>query len=70
MLSFFEIPKVLRKLDYCRSRFFLQDDGPNKTYRLAKWSILCRPKEQGARILRYKILMYRTNVFLVNGFSI
>ncbi|WVZ76754.1 hypothetical protein U9M48_024697, partial [Paspalum notatum var. saurae] len=48
MLSFFEIPRgVLKKLDYYRSRFFWQDDGPKKKHRLAKWKILCTPKEQG-----------------------
>ncbi|WVZ53210.1 hypothetical protein U9M48_004183, partial [Paspalum notatum var. saurae] len=48
MLSFFEIPRgVLKKLDYYRSRFFWQGDGPKKKYRLAKWKILCTPKEQG-----------------------
>jgi hypothetical protein len=48
MISFFEIPKeVLKKLDYFRSRFFWQGDGNKKKYRLTKWSILCRPKDQG-----------------------
>ncbi|WVZ62675.1 LOW QUALITY PROTEIN: hypothetical protein U9M48_012391 [Paspalum notatum var. saurae] len=53
MLSFFEIPRgVLKKLDYYRSRFFWQGDGPKKKYRLDKWKILCTPKEQG--VLRNK----------------
>jgi hypothetical protein len=48
MLSFFEIPKeVLKKLNHIRSRFFRQGDGYKRKYRLAKWSIMCRPKEQG-----------------------
>jgi hypothetical protein len=48
MLSFFEVPKgVLKRLDYYRSRFFWQGDSEKKKYRLARWSIVCRPKEQG-----------------------
>jgi hypothetical protein len=48
MLSFFEIPKgVLEKLDFYRSRFFWQGDNHKKKYRLIKWSIICRPKDQG-----------------------
>ncbi|WVZ90481.1 hypothetical protein U9M48_036780 [Paspalum notatum var. saurae] len=47
-MSFFSIPKgVLKKLDYFRSRFFWQGDENRKKYRLAKWSILCQPKDQG-----------------------
>jgi hypothetical protein len=34
-------------LDYFRSRFFWQGDGEKKKYRLAKWSVVCRPKDQG-----------------------
>ena len=45
---FFEIPKeVLKKLNFYRSRFFWQGDGHKRKYRLSKWDILCRPKEQG-----------------------
>ena len=48
MMSSFEIPKGIRKkLDYFRSRFFWQSDEHKKKYRLAKWDILCQPKEQG-----------------------
>jgi hypothetical protein len=48
LLSFFEIPKGVRKiLDFCRSRFFWQSDGQKKKYRLTKWNIVCRPKDQG-----------------------
>ena len=47
-MYFFEIPKgVLKKLDYYRSRFFWQCDKDKKKYRLAKWDILCHPKDQG-----------------------
>ena len=48
MMSFFEIPRdVLKKLDYLRSRFFWQADNNKKKYRLARWNILCQPKDQG-----------------------
>jgi hypothetical protein len=48
MMSFLAIPSgVLKKLDYLRSRFYWQGDGHKKKYRLAKWDIICRPKEQG-----------------------
>jgi hypothetical protein len=48
LLSFLEIPKGVRKrLDFYRSRFFWQSDGQNKKYRLTKWNIVCRPKDQG-----------------------
>jgi len=48
MMSFFRIPKgVLKKLDFYRSRFFWQCDENKRKYRLAKWSILCKPKILG-----------------------
>jgi len=48
MLSFFEIPKeVVKKLDFYRSHFFWQGDGHKKKYRLTKWNVLCRSKDQG-----------------------
>jgi hypothetical protein len=48
MLSFFEIPKGVRKiLDFFRSHFFWQSDGHKKKYRLTKWNLICRPKDQG-----------------------
>jgi hypothetical protein len=48
MMSLFEIPKgVFKKLDLYRSRFFRQGDTDKKKYRLAKWDIMCRPKDQG-----------------------
>jgi hypothetical protein len=48
MLSFFLLPKgVLSRLDFFRSRFFWQGDSEKKKYRLAKWSVVCRPKDQG-----------------------
>jgi hypothetical protein len=49
MLSFFEVPKgVLQKIDYCRSRFFWLNDSKKKKYRLAKWDMICQPREQGS----------------------
>jgi hypothetical protein len=46
MLSFFLLPKgVLHKLDYYQSRFFWQGDNNKKKYQLAKWNVVCRPKE-------------------------
>ena len=48
MLSFLEIPTgVLIRLDFYRSRFFWQSDQDKQKYRLTKWSIVCRPKDQG-----------------------
>jgi hypothetical protein len=32
---------------YLRSRFFWQGDSEKKKYRLTKWSVVCRPKDQG-----------------------
>uniref|UniRef100_A0A8I6YGZ3 Uncharacterized protein n=1 Tax=Hordeum vulgare subsp. vulgare TaxID=112509 RepID=A0A8I6YGZ3_HORVV len=44
----FEVPVgVRRRLDFYRSRFFWQTDGDKKKYRLARWDIICRPKDQG-----------------------
>jgi hypothetical protein len=34
-------------LDFYRSRFFRESDQKKKKYRLTKWNILCRPKDQG-----------------------
>ena len=48
LLSFFEVPVGVRKrLDFYRSRFFSQGDELKIKYRLAKWDIICRPKDQG-----------------------
>jgi hypothetical protein len=48
MLSFFEVLRgVLEKIDYYRSRFYWQSDQHKKKYRLAKWNIICQPKDQG-----------------------
>jgi hypothetical protein len=37
----------LKKLDQYRSRFFWQGGKEKKKYHIAKWDILCRPKDQG-----------------------
>jgi hypothetical protein len=48
MLSFLEIPVGVRKrLDFYRSRFFWQSEENKRKYRLTKWNIVCRPKDQG-----------------------
>jgi hypothetical protein len=48
MLSFFQVPRgVLEKIEYFGSRFFWQNDEHKKRYILAKWDILCQPKDQG-----------------------
>uniref|UniRef100_A0A8I6YB20 Reverse transcriptase zinc-binding domain-containing protein n=1 Tax=Hordeum vulgare subsp. vulgare TaxID=112509 RepID=A0A8I6YB20_HORVV len=48
LLSFFEVPVGVRKrLDFYRSRFFWQSDEVKTKYRLARWDIICRPKDQG-----------------------
>uniref|UniRef100_A0A453NTJ0 Uncharacterized protein n=1 Tax=Aegilops tauschii subsp. strangulata TaxID=200361 RepID=A0A453NTJ0_AEGTS len=48
LLSFFEVPKGVRKrLDFYRSLFFWQSDEVKTKYRLARWDIICRPKDQG-----------------------
>jgi hypothetical protein len=36
----------LHKLDFYRPRFFWQGDDHKKKYTLAKWGIICRPKDQ------------------------
>jgi hypothetical protein len=66
MLSFFEIPIGVRKrLDF-RSRFFWRSDGHKKKYRLSRWNIICRPKDQGG--LGLEVLEIKTNVYCANGF--
>jgi hypothetical protein len=48
LISFFLLPKrVYHKLNYYRCRFFWQGDSEKKKYRLVKWSVVCRPKDQG-----------------------
>ena len=48
LLSFFEVPVGVRKRpDFYRSCFFWQSDELKRKYRLAKWDIICRPKDQG-----------------------
>ena len=47
MMSFFEIPRGVEKIDCFRSCFYWQNDQHKRKYRLAKWEILCQPKYQG-----------------------
>jgi hypothetical protein len=55
MMSFFRIPKgVLDKLNYYKSRFLWQCDYQKKKYRLARWSILHKPKNiAGGGLVRH-----------------
>jgi hypothetical protein len=48
MMSFFEILKGVRtKLDFYTSRFFWQGGTIKQKCRLARWDLICRPKDQG-----------------------
>jgi hypothetical protein len=48
MLSFLQIHVGVRKcLDFYKSRFFWQSGKDKRKYRLTKWNIVCRPKDQG-----------------------
>ena len=48
LLSFFEVPVgVWKRFDFYGSRFFWQSDEAKKKYRLARWDIMCIPKDQG-----------------------
>ncbi|EMS49590.1 U-box domain-containing protein 4 [Triticum urartu] len=38
---------VRKRLNFYRSRFFWQSDELKRKYRLFKWDIICRPKDQG-----------------------
>jgi hypothetical protein len=72
MMSFFEVPKgVLKNLGHFRSRFFWQGSAIKHKYRLAKWDILCRPKDQGGLgilnlKLQNKCLLAKWLVYLLN----
>ena len=39
-------------MDYFRSRFFWQGDNEKKKYILAKWDVVCRPKDHGCLGIR------------------
>jgi hypothetical protein len=58
MLSFLEIPVgVGKRLDFYRSRFCWESDDKKKKYRMSKWDIICRPKDQdglGIEVLALK----------------
>jgi hypothetical protein len=54
-ISFLYIPQWTRKrLKFFGSCFFWQSNGHKRNYRLAKWNIICWPKDQG--VLRIGIL--------------
>jgi hypothetical protein len=58
MLSFLKIAKgVLERMDFFRSRLFWQGENHKKKYRLARWDILCQPKDQGCDILAPRMVM-------------
>ena len=73
MMSFFKIPKgVIKNLDHYRSRFFWQGYSDKHRYRLARWDILCRPKDQGGLgilnlQLQNKCLLAKWPVNLLNS---
>ena len=63
MLSFLEIPVGVRKrLDFYRSCFFWQNDDHKRKYRLTKWNIEYRPKDQGG--LGIEVLELKNNCLL------
>jgi hypothetical protein len=48
MMSFFDILKEdIKNLDHFHSRFFWHGSSNKHKYILAKWDILCRPKDRG-----------------------
>jgi hypothetical protein len=63
IISFFQLPRgVLNRLNYFRSRVFWQGDSEKKKYRLTKWSVICRPRDQGG--LRVHDLEVKNRAFL------
>jgi hypothetical protein len=67
MLSFFEVPRViLEKIDYYISWFYWQSDQHKKKYILARWSIICQPKDQEG--IKIHIVDVQTDTYLVNGY--
>jgi hypothetical protein len=70
MMSFFAISKgVLKKLGYFRSRFYLQGDENKQKYRLVRWIIVCRPKDQGGLGI-YDLKIKNTALLLSKWLSI
>jgi hypothetical protein len=51
------------------SRFYWQSDQHKKKYMLARWNIICQPKDQGGGASEFKILASRIGVYLVSGCS-
>jgi hypothetical protein len=48
------MPKGVRKiLHFYRSRFFWQSDQHKRKYRLTKWNIICRLKDQGGLGIKF-----------------
>jgi hypothetical protein len=48
-----------KRLDFFRSRFFWQSDQQKRKYRLTKWNIICRPKDQGGLGIEVLDINYR-----------
>jgi hypothetical protein len=65
LLYFFVIPMGVRKrLYFYRPRFFWQSDEQKKKYRVTRWNIICRPKDQGVLgievlDIKNKFLLYK-----------
>jgi hypothetical protein len=63
MLSFLEIPKgVQKRLDFYWSCFFWENNQLKRKYRLTRWNIICRPKDQGG--LGVKVLDIKNRCLL------
>jgi hypothetical protein len=55
MMSFFEVTRgVLEKINFYKSRFYWQSDDHKKKYRLAKWNIICQPRDKGFGYPKYR----------------
>jgi hypothetical protein len=47
--------------------FFWQSEDTRKKYRLTRWNIIHRPKDQGG--LGIEVLEIKINAYFVNGYS-
>jgi hypothetical protein len=53
-------------MDFYRSHFFWQSTNYKKKYRLTKWNIICRPKDQGG--LGIEVLDIKNRCLLMKWF--
>jgi hypothetical protein len=53
---------VRKRIDFYRSHFFWQSDRLKIKYRLTKWNIICRPKDEGG--LGIEVLEIKNKCFL------